>query len=457
MCLFSKFSLDADSWYNYNLSKTKINFKNLIMTNLDKIHDYLQIMHERVITVINAPYSFKTIIFAASIFIVALITAKLITRKISLPNFPKCLIQRTLFPILSSLGLFTLGVINLIITGNLNDILYFFILISLAGIAIGVIDSLIIFAKNSLLRKFHRVISIMLWFTVFIMVTDRNNDIVNFLDNLNFYFGKAGKLSVWDIMHGVLVTIAAATLAMLVNRYLERRIMHFKHIDNNLQQVFIRISKILIFLLALIITLPIIGVDVTALSVFGGALGVGIAFGLQKIASNFFSGFIILLDRSIKVGDRLIIDNNKGIVKEITTRYVVMERFDGTEVIIPNETFITSSIQNQSYSSTQLRTELTFNISDNNDINHALELIKEVLMIAPDTMTNKSDVIINGLVPNGIEIKAYFWVNEPIFITPATNYIYINVIKEFKDNAIISPQPDIQSINIVDHDQPTKT
>ena len=84
------------------------------------------------------------------------------------------------------------------------------------------------------------------------------------------------------------------------------------------------------------------GIDITALSVFGGALGVGLGLGLQKIASNYVSGFIILLDRSIRIGDLVTVDNRHGVVKAIESRYTVIRSLDGTESIIPNDTLITA-------------------------------------------------------------------------------------------------------------------
>jgi small-conductance mechanosensitive channel len=216
-----------------------------------------------------------------------------------------------------------------------------------------------------------------------------------------------------------------------------------------MQQIFIRIAKIAIFILSFMVTMPLIGIDVTALSVFGGALGVGLGFGLQKIASNFLSGFIILLDRSIKVGDRLIIDNNGGIVTKITTRYVVMARFDGTETLIPNETFITSSIQNQSYSSTSLRFEAVFSVSDSSDITLALKLIGQAVQSAPNAIADKAYASISRLIDNGIEIKGYFWLPDPKHFTEANNYIYIKVLQDFKQNNIATPAPSTQNIKML--------
>ena len=112
--------------------------------------------------------------------------------------------------------------------------------------------------------------------------------------------------------------------------------------------------------LAVLIALLLVGIDLTVLSVFGGALGVGIGFGLQKVASNYISGFIILGDRSIRMNDRLTVNNFTGYVTKITSRFVVLRNANGTEALIPNETFVTSMVVNESYTSREL--QQAFNI-----------------------------------------------------------------------------------------------
>jgi small-conductance mechanosensitive channel len=185
--------------------------------------------------------------------------------------------------------------------------------------------------------------------------------------------------------------------------------------------------------------LPLIGIDITALSIFGGAIGVGIGFGLQKITSNFLSGFIILIDRSIKVGDRLVVDNNVGSISKITMRYVVMERFDGTEVLIPNETFITNNIQNQTYSNTRLRSEIVCNVGSQNDLHSAVSIIKNVIANTPNTISDKASTSITRLIDGGIEVKGYFWVTSTNDITNATNHIYIELDKLFTTGVLKTP------------------
>ncbi len=126
--------------------------------------------------------------------------------------------------------------------------------------------------------------------------------------------------------------------------------MDAKALDINQRVILSKISRTILIVLGVLIALPMVGVDITVLSVFGGALGVGLGFGLQKIASNYISGFIILLDRSLHIGDMVTVDNRKGEVTSLTTRYVVLKSDDGTEALIPNDTFITSTVISQNYS-----------------------------------------------------------------------------------------------------------
>jgi small-conductance mechanosensitive channel len=296
-----------------------------------------------------------------------------------------------------------------------------------------------LFASKSYIQSLTKIIQLSLWLCALVIITDSNNDIIVLLDSITFHLSKTNEISIWDILHAIATIIIAIVIAMLTNQFIERKISNVQNIDNNLQQIFIRLSKILIFIVGLLITLPMVGIDITALSVLGGAIGVGIGFGLQKIASNFLSGFIILFDRSIKVGDRLIIDNNAGLVEKITMRYVVMERFDGTEVLIPNEMFITNSIQNQSYSNTSLRAEISCNIGSGNDIMQAIELITQIIKNEPNTLNDKVSVNITRLIDDGVEVKGYFWVENPSLISGVSNSIYVKIVELFKQQTITLP------------------
>ena len=412
------------------------------MNNINTISDYFQLLQEKFNLVISAENTLACTAAIALTLIIALIITKIIHNKLKRATIAETIIRKNAFPLLVALGIATSNLINFALNEPHNILLIFSLKLFIAAIVINLIEFLLhyLFAKRHYEVYFTKTIIIMLWIASIVIITDANDGIINLLDSITFHIGKNTQLSIWDILHALVTIILIVVVAMLINRYSERKINRIKQIDTNIRQIMIRISKIVIFILSAMITLPILGIDITALSVFGGALGVGLGFGLQKIASNFLSGFIILLDRSIKVGDRLILDNNSGSVTKITTRYVVLERFDGTEVLIPNETFITNSIQNQSYSSKRLRSEILLTISNKIDINQALELIKQAIQSAPNTISDKAAVMISKLVDNGLEVKGYYWVEQPDFIVEAGNYIYIQIVKLFKENSIATPQ-----------------
>ena len=138
-------------------------------------------------------------------------------------------------------------------------------------------------------------------------------------------------------------------VVMWLGKTLEHKVMASENLDMNLRVVLSKLIRACLVVVGILIALPLAGIDITVLSVFGGALGVGIGFGLQKIASNYVSGFIILLDRSIHPGDILTVDGRFGKVSQLTTRYLVLQNNDGTEAIIPNEIFITSTVINHSF------------------------------------------------------------------------------------------------------------
>ncbi len=423
------------------------------MNNINKLSDYFNLLHTKFNLIINAE---NTLIYIASITIIlllALLITKVIHNKFKRSTITEKIVRSIVFPFTVVFGLIILNLIDFILNEPKSILIAFFLKLFSSAIIINLVNLLVnyVFAKRHYTAILSKFIKVLLWVTALIMITDANDDIINLLDSITFHIGKNTQLSIWDMLHALAMLVIIIVGARLLNRYSERKINHFKQMDTNIRQIMIRVSKIIIFILAAMITLPTLGIDVTALSVFGGALGVGLGFGLQKIASNFLSGFIILLDRSIKVGDRLVLDNNSGSVTKITTRYVVLERFDGTEVLIPNETFITNSIQNQSYSSKRLRSEILLTISDKIDINQALVLIKQAIQSAPNTIADKAAVMITKLVDNGLEVKGYYWVEQPSFTVEAGNYIYIQIVKLFKENSIATPQT-TQKIEVINRD-----
>ncbi len=411
------------------------------MNNLNKLFDYISILQDKIILLFSNRDNLLILIYIFGIIAITWFCTRSFRKFNYQQNLPRALLGRLIAPVVVYVCLAIINLAYLIKHTHSNNLISLFMMLTLSMILIRIVNTTLryLFASKSYIPELNKAVKIILWIAAIVIITDSNNDIINLLDGISFHLSKSNDVSVWDILHAIGTIIVGLVIAMLTNQFIERKITNVQHIDNNLKQIFIRLSKILIFIIALMIILPLIGIDMTALSVLGGAVGVGIGFGLQKIASNFLSGFIILFDRSIKVGDRLVIDNQAGLVEQITMRYVVMARFDGTEVLIPNETFITNSIQNQSYSNNNLRAEINCNIGSNNDILHAIELIRQVIQNEPNTLSDKVNVHITKLIDGGVEVKGTFWVEDPSIINNVTNSIYVNILHLFTQNLIKSP------------------
>ena len=204
------------------------------------------------------------------------------------------------------------------------------------------------FPPGGALTVFERLIALAVWGVVALHIVGVLPDVIEFLEGTGIVVGRQ-RISLWLILQALFWALVTLLVALWAGSATEARLMRAETLHSSLRVMLSRLAKSLLVLIALLIVLPLAGIDVTVLSVFGGALGVGVGFGLQKIASNYVSGFIILIDRSVELGDIITADNFHGKLTQITTRYVVVRSPDGREAIIPNETLITQTVH-QSYS-----------------------------------------------------------------------------------------------------------
>ncbi|UTH73375.1 mechanosensitive ion channel family protein [Chromobacterium sp. IIBBL 290-4] len=236
--------------------------------------------------------------------------------------------------------------------------------------------------------------------------------VTDWLESISFSVGKT-KLDLLTIINGLLWVTVIVVVALWASRLIEARIMKLKHLDSNLRIVFAKLTRTVLVIAAVLIALPVVGIDLTVLSVFGGAVGIGLGFGLQKIASNFVSGFIILLDRSIRIGDRLMVDNRVGYVTKMTSRYVVLKGADGTEALVPNDTLISGTVINQSYSDKNMWTSLPVSVAYGTDLDLALSLLKQAAN-QPRVLKNPSpNAFVTLFADSGINLELGFWVADP--------------------------------------------
>jgi small-conductance mechanosensitive channel len=189
--------------------------------------------------------------------------------------------------------------------------------------------------------------------------------------------------------------------------------MQSARLHTSLRVMLSKFVQALLILVAVLIALPAVGVDPTVLSVFGGALGVGLGFGLQKIASNYVSGFIILMDRSVGLGDVITVDRHSGEIIKLTARYVVVRGADGTEILIPNETLVTTTVVNHCYSDRLVRVAVPVPMDYRSDIRLARQLLLDAALRHPRVLRQPApDVLIKQFGEVGVELELGVWVDD---------------------------------------------
>jgi small-conductance mechanosensitive channel len=207
----------------------------------------------------------------------------------------------------------------------------------------------------------------------------------------------------------------------------------FKAIEHHAREILIRVVKTIILIIAFFITLAVIGVSMTTVSIVLSAIGVGVGFGLQKIVSNFLSGFIILMDRSIKIGDVVVMNDKPGTVSRIAMRFTVLIMPDGSEWLVPNETLITHTVINCSYSQPAMATYLPIDLNSTVDIIKAMNVLSSAL--APLSCKPVTLNIVK-IDPTTITLSAKLWLEKPD--DNHQNQCYLTLLKTLKDHGLYS-------------------
>lgn len=293
-----------------------------------------------------------------------------------------------------------------------------------------------IFHSQQWLHPWERVIGWTVWSGLALYITGLLPEILALLDGISFRIG-THRLSVLLIAQGILAFTVSILLALWLASSFEARVMLAKGLDINQRFILSKITRTVLVVIAVLIALPMVGVDITVLSVFGGALGVGLGFGLQKIASNYISGFIILLDRSLHIGDVVTVDNRKGEVISLTTRYVVLKGEDGTDFLIPNDTFITSAVASQTYCDRRLRLIFPMQISYDSSMELAMNIMRDAAKKRQQILAEpEPTVYFKEFTDNGIILELIVWVEDPEGTLRLRSDLTLEIWSEFQKHGI---------------------
>ncbi|MBX9903329.1 MAG: mechanosensitive ion channel [Burkholderiales bacterium] len=316
------------------------------------------------------------------------------------------------------------------------------LLLAMALIRISIYIMRHTFAPSPWLRASERWISWLAWIGVAVYLTGLWPFVRDALLDINFAVGKQ-KFSLLLVLQGSLSVIATLLVALWLGRLAEVWLMRATTLQVNLRVMFSKLVQVLLLLAAFLIALPAVGIDLTVLSVFGGMLGVGIGFGLQKIAANYISGFIILMDRSVSIGDVVTIGEHTGTLTQMTARYVVVRGLGGLEALIPNETIITSTVVNHSFSDRNIRVALPIQVAYASDLDAARKIMVDVATKHPRVLKDpEPGVLITAFADSGINLELGVWVDDPDQgLASLRSDLYAEIWRAFREQGIEIPFP----------------
>ncbi len=236
---------------------------------------------------------------------------------------------------------------------------------------------------------------------------------VETLDSMAFSLGDI-RLSALGILKSIAVLLVMLWLAGFISRIAEHRLESVTTVSPSAKVLLGKLIKVLLIAMAIIAALESIGIDLTALAVFGGAIGLGIGFGLQKVFSNLMSGVILLLDKSVKPGDVIAIDETFGWINRLSARYVSVITRDGTEHLIPNEDLISHRVENWSYSDSLIRLKLPIGVAYDSDVPRAMELAVEAAKQVERVLENPQPVCrLMNFGSDAVELELRIWIEDP--------------------------------------------
>ena len=309
---------------------------------------------------------------------------------------------------------------------------------------------------NSWFRAWELKLTFVLWAAISFQVLGWFAGLERTLDSIDLIPGKA-QFSLWSLLKGIVVIAGFLVATSLIARTIERRVMKLEGLAISTRIGISKFSTFALLALGVLLGINASGVDLTALTVLTGAVGLGLGFGLQSIASNFVSGFVLLLDKSIKPGDVISFtgttgtsSENFGWVQELRGRYIVVRDRDGVETLVPNQNLMTNSVINWSYSDQRVRIRLPVHISFQDDPEVALQVLVDAAANHPRILKDPGPVSRLMSFENfGMRVEVRFWIRDPM---NGVNNVRSDVNREiwrlFKTHGITIPvqQHDVRVI-----------
>lgn len=291
-------------------------------------------------------------------------------------------------------------------------------------------------------RFWAKLIAIIAWGFAALSILGWLQPTIEYLDSLSFGLGKFN-VTMLGVLKAIIMMTLMLWLAVTSSRAIEQRIRKSRTLTPSVQELTSKLLKISFIILAILISVTSVGIDLTALAVFSGAVGVGIGFGLQKPASNLISGIILLMDRSIKPGDVIELGDTYGWINTLGARFVSVITRDGKEHLIPNEDLITQQVINWSYSDTNVRIKIPVLISYSSDLHKAMDLLVEAAIETPRVLESPAPrCLLIGFDHDGVKLELRIWASDPNNgVANLRSAVLVKVWNKFQEHGIQFPFP----------------
>ena len=286
------------------------------------------------------------------------------------------------------------------------------VLVSLAGIRFLARVFTVVFPQSRVARLVERLFSWLAWLAAVLWIVGLLPAVMAEMDAIQFAFGKS-KISLLSVVQGVLSSGVVLVMALWISAAIEKRVLNRTLDDLSLRKVAANVIRSALLLVGLLFALSAVGVDLTALSVLGGAIGVGLGFGLQKLAANYVSGFVILFERSIRIGDTVKVDGFEGVVTDIKTRYTLIRGGNGREAVIPNEKMITERVENLSLADTRVQLTSDVTVGYESDPDQVQQILCGAALACEAVLREPQPVAhLAKLGADGLEFSLHYWIDH---------------------------------------------
>ena len=270
-----------------------------------------------------------------------------------------------------------------------------------------------VFPESHGARLIERAVSWFAWAFAVMWITGLLQPVKDELDAIEFSVGKS-HVSLLHVLEIILNASFVLVLTLWMSAFVESKVLSRTLMDLSMRKVASNALRAFMLLIGMLLALSASGVDLTAFSVLGGALGVGLGFGLQKLAANYVSGFVILLERSLRIGDYVRVDSFEGWVTDIKTRYTLVRAINGVESVIPNELLMTQRVENLSLETSHLLQNCMFWVGLHSDVAEVKKLLVDAALSADLVMAEPAPMaLLAEVAPQGLRFQLNFWMDDP--------------------------------------------